>query len=399
MNKGITFLLMFVILGAMGLVLFSHVSADKDGAPARKSDASGVAAGKTDAAGAPLTDLIRIDPPMLSLNPPGGPLPDGSPRTVRLLPDGSPGPARPATDASPDPAGAQAQTRAREDETRAGPPARQTQTQLQQQPMQAQLQPQQAQLQPQQTENASGGRSAGRATYPPSLTPWETPAARNPAAPDPAARANASQGAYAAPVVSEPAEPQRPAPAVSGTAPAPDTRPAPAATQSRADAPAAQRPPGTADTPQRAAPPQAPLAAEVPARARAGVPENTTERTRPPQPAPVRAGQSPEKPFKSAHTLKNISLTFAGNDMLLQLEADSAFPCKTFSLSGPDRLVIDLPGAWKGMKAPTVPGNRIVKKARMGLQSDSARLVLDLSSPLKNHKVEQRGNVVEILVQ
>jgi hypothetical protein len=85
--------------------------------------------------------------------------------------------------------------------------------------------------------------------------------------------------------------------------------------------------------------------------------------------------------------------------MRLLLEADGAFPCKTFALSGPDRLVIDLPGAWKGMKAPTVPGNRIVRKARVGLQSNSARLVLDLNSPLKNHKVEQRGNMVEILVQ
>jgi hypothetical protein len=175
--------------------------------------------------------------------------------------------------------------------------------------------------------------------------------------------------------------------------------PAPAATQSRAVAPAAQRPSTAAETPQRTAPPEAPPAAGVPARARAEVPENAEERTRPAQPAAARSGQSAEKPFTNTHTLKNISLTFVGNDMLLLLEADSAFSCKTFALREPDRLVIDLPGAWKGMKAPTVPGNRIVRKARMGLQSDRARLVLDLSSPLKNHKVEQRGNMVEILVQ
>jgi N-acetylmuramoyl-L-alanine amidase len=163
--------------------------------------------------------------------------------------------------------------------------------------------------------------------------------------------------------------------------------------------PAAQRRETTAGMPPRPAPPEAPPAAGTPARARAEVPENAMERARPPRPAPGRAAQSPEQSYKSAHTLKNISLTFAGNDMRLLLEADSAFPCKIFALSGPDRLVIDLPGAWKGMKAPTVPGNRIVRKARVGLQSSGARLVLDLSSPLKNHKVEQRGNLVEILVQ
>jgi hypothetical protein len=402
MNKGITSLIMLVILGAMGLVFFFHVSAEEDGAAARKNDVPAAASTrKPNAVATPLTDLIRIDPPMSSLDLPAEPRPAGSPVTVRVP-------------AGASPASADARTRplAREGETSAGatarqePPTQQPQTQQ----MQAQQMPiQQAQVRQTQTEDASGGRTAGRQTYPPSLTPWTAPPASGSAA-----RTTSSQGTYVAPVYPEPAEQQRPVPGASGPAPTRDTPPelsasAPAAPQSRtgtspvtqpvASAPAAQRRETAAEMPQRPDPPEAPPAVAAPTRARAGVPESTTEKTRPPQPASASAAQSPEKSYKSAHTLTNISLTFVGNDMRLLLEADNAFPCKTFALSGPDRLVIDLPGAWKGMKAPTVPGNRIVRKARVGLQSNSARIVLDLSSPLKNHKVEQRGNVVEILVQ
>ncbi|MDR2124933.1 MAG: AMIN domain-containing protein [Desulfovibrio sp.] len=392
MNKGITLLIMLVILGAMGLVFFFHVSADKAGPTARNNAAPAsspaAVARKPDPAAAHLTDLVRIDPPMASLNPPGGPQPDGTPKTVRLL-----------AGASPAPADARAQTRARESETPPAAPVRQM-PQAQEQ----QTRTQQAQTRQPQTEDASGSRPAGRQTYPPSLTPWETPPAANSAA-----GTNGRPGAYAAPVSPESAEPQRPASAGpqsrADTSSLPPGRAdsssaaQPYAPQSRADTPAAQRPETATETMPRPAPPEATPAGDISARARSGIPENAAERPRPPQPAPGRSAQRPETSYKNPHTLKNVSLTFAGNDMSLRLEADSAFPCKTFTLSGPDRLVIDLPGAWKGMKAPTVPGNRIVRKARVGLQSDGARLVLDLSSPLKKHKVEQNGNVVEILVQ
>lgn len=102
---------------------------------------------------------------------------------------------------------------------------------------------------------------------------------------------------------------------------------------------------------------------------------------------------------KAGHSLKSISLAPAGQSMRLRIEADSDFPCKTFVLTGPDRLVIDLPGTWKGVKAPSVPQNLLVKSARKGDQPAGPRLVLDLSKPIKGHKVERSGNVVEIVLQ
>ncbi|MDR1685456.1 MAG: hypothetical protein LBR82_03270, partial [Desulfovibrio sp.] len=204
MNKGITLLIMLVILGAMGLVFFFHVSAERDGATARKSDMpTAVSVRKPDAAGNPPTDLIRIDPPMSSLDPPAGSRPDGSPGPVRLV-----------AGVSPAQADARARTSAREGETSAAAPARQMPQGQQgqgqqpqgQQPQGQQGQAQQGQTRQTQPEGASGIRPAGRQTYPPSLTPWETSAASSPAA-----RTTESQGAYVAPVFPEPAEPQRPA--------------------------------------------------------------------------------------------------------------------------------------------------------------------------------------------
>lgn len=100
-----------------------------------------------------------------------------------------------------------------------------------------------------------------------------------------------------------------------------------------------------------------------------------------------------------AHSLRTIGLGFAGQRMQLRIEADDPFPVKAFALDNPDRLVVDLPGTWKGMKAPSVPENAIVGKVRLGSQPAGPRLVLDLKRPLKNHSIERAGNRVDILVQ
>lgn len=112
---------------------------------------------------------------------------------------------------------------------------------------------------------------------------------------------------------------------------------------------------------------------------------------------PVAKGASPSN--TGAHTLRSINLGFSGQQMLLRIEAGDTFPVKTFALTGPDRLVVDLPGSWKGMKAPAVPDNNVVSKVRLGDQPAGPRLVLDLKGPLKNHTVERSGNRVDILVK
>lgn len=122
----------------------------------------------------------------------------------------------------------------------------------------------------------------------------------------------------------------------------------------------------------------------------------------PPPPARNSSGEKSkqtELSSKGTHVLKNIGLHFAGQNMRLRIEADSAFPSKVFTLTSPDRLVIDLPGVWKGLRGPVVPQNQIVKNVRVGLQKDSARIVLDLSGPPKSHSVDRSGNVVEVLVR
>jgi hypothetical protein len=78
------------------------------------------------------------------------------------------------------------------------------------------------------------------------------------------------------------------------------------------------------------------------------------------------------------------SLKFRGLGMFLAIEADSPLPVKYFVLSSPDRLVIDLPGAWKNLKLPAIPSNMLVKDIRIGRQADSDRIVIDLSRKIKN---------------
>ncbi|MDR1947472.1 MAG: AMIN domain-containing protein [Desulfovibrio sp.] len=360
MNKGITILLTLVILGAMGMVLFSHINNKNDLAATGKSgNTGGASADKKSAggtgAGTSVSDLIRIDPPLSSLNPPPDPTPAGAPRAVRLT-AGSDAPT-----GTPAPSGFRSDTRGRTDENHAAPPTRQSPA-----------------GEAPARQDAAGQDAARPPGGPPGLTPWENPPQANQAA-----RTNGSPTADAAP--------GRPGPAVTAQASLNAAGASPDSASGTAQTPESRRPSappaaqGRANTSERQAP-----AGET-AR------QNAAPETPRPATAPARTPALPSD--RGAHTLKNISLTFDGNDMRLLIEADNDFPCKTFALSEPDRLVIDLPGTWKGMKAPTVPGNRIIRKVRIGLQSAGPRLVLDLSSPLKNHRVERRGNMVEITVQ
>ncbi|MDL2316898.1 AMIN domain-containing protein, partial [Desulfovibrio sp. OttesenSCG-928-A18] len=115
-----------------------------------------------------------------------------------------------------------------------------------------------------------------------------------------------------------------------------------------------------------------------------------------PDPAPSQSSASPGD--KNSHTLLNIELRPDGRQVTLVLEADSPFKVKPFALPGPDRLVIDLPGTWRGIRGPTVPENRFVKNVRLGKNEKGPRIVLDLHRTMK-HTVTQKDNVVEIVMQ
>lgn len=98
------------------------------------------------------------------------------------------------------------------------------------------------------------------------------------------------------------------------------------------------------------------------------------------------------------HTLKNIGLHFYGNSIYLKVEADSAFPYKVFYLPEPDRLVLDLPGNWKGVSAPEIPSNQLVTKVRVGTQPAGPRIVLDLSRSSKYKVNRISDTVIEIIM-
>ena len=114
----------------------------------------------------------------------------------------------------------------------------------------------------------------------------------------------------------------------------------------------------------------------------------------PPQPQapaqpvlPVQPQRTPQIDPAAEQTLSIMALRFAGQGMVLKVQAEEAFTCKSFVLPSPDRLVIDLGGKWANMRAPMVPDNTLIKSARTGRQENAARLVLDLARPLKKHDI------------
>jgi hypothetical protein len=84
-----------------------------------------------------------------------------------------------------------------------------------------------------------------------------------------------------------------------------------------------------------------------------------------------------------------LGLHSRGHGMVLVIEGDSALPVRRFVLEGPDRLVVDLPGSWRNLKTPVVPDNDLVKSVRLGRHGDADRLVLDLKTRLKSHRISR----------
>jgi hypothetical protein len=99
------------------------------------------------------------------------------------------------------------------------------------------------------------------------------------------------------------------------------------------------------------------------------------------------------------HALKDIELRVTGQKAQLRIEAEDSFPCKAFVLSDPPRLVIDLPGAWQKMRAPSVPANRVVRGVRIGIQDRGPRLVLDMEKMPSYEIGRPAYGVVEIAIQ
>ena len=102
----------------------------------------------------------------------------------------------------------------------------------------------------------------------------------------------------------------------------------------------------------------------------------------------TQAAQEPAQPLEKFN-LTGISLKAEGSDMILTLTADKRFNYKSFTLTGPDRLVVDLVGEWKGVKVPGMPSNRLISKVREGRFEGVHRIVMDLKAPLAGYETKR----------
>lgn len=174
--------------------------------------------------------------------------------------------------------------------------------------------------------------------------------------------------------------------------PSPAPQPKPEAPAAPPAPPAEAAPPARAENAPQATPPAAP--AQRPAPAPAPTPAPAPAAKPAPAPAPARA-TAEQKPRATASVpegsgnILDISLHFKDDGLLLRIEGDGPLPAKYFILSQPERLVLDLPGAWKGLKRPDIPSNNLVKSARLGRQGNADRLVLDLAVPVKTHNLSR----------
>lgn len=397
MNKGITLLILLVVLGAMGLVMYSHGNSGKP-APALPSAAVAPVDGS---AGGPAGDLAQrngyasplqapqggggglrpIEPPIgAAANTDGAPravtlTAGGDPRTVRpVVPQRTEEPAPPVT-VEPKTSGA---TRQEQPSAQAKPQtAAPAQTKPQAPPAQTKPQTPAAQSKtPAQNkpESAAGSQPEPRTTAQPA--------------------ASATEGNSATPA--------RPGTMQSGTA--------------QSGTPGLMAGPTPWDAPKQGASGQGQIQGQAQGQMQgqtqsgaSGVSEGSvtasltpspTASTNPRQP-PVTDPIVSEKSLSKtgSHSLRSIHLGFSGQQMQLRIEAGEPFPVKAFALTNPDRLVVDLPGTWKDMKAPSVPDNSIVSAIRLGQQPGGPRLVLDLKGPLKNHAIERSGNRVDVMVR
>ena len=207
------------------------------------------------------------------------------------------------------------------------------------------------------------------------------PAAQNTAQPS----AQTTPPVQTPPVQAPPAQPQTPV----ETVPPPADRPQEQATETPSAQPSSlpalqplDTPPPTPEETAQTSPPE-------PSNA-----PNTTVDGAAPALTPLAS-----LPKNGKHTMKALGLHFSGNSIYLRIEAGTAFPFKTFSLSGPDRLVVDLPGTWTGISAPSIPGNNLVTGARVGNQPAGPRLVLDLSRKVKTKVERISDTIVEITLE
>lgn len=85
-------------------------------------------------------------------------------------------------------------------------------------------------------------------------------------------------------------------------------------------------------------------------------------------------------PKKNADTIIYSELMMDGNQVGFVFEGDKPISPKTFRLTNPDRVVLDIEGCWI-LKTPQLISNRMVKDIRSNSQKEKTRIVFDLKVP------------------
>lgn len=119
------------------------------------------------------------------------------------------------------------------------------------------------------------------------------------------------------------------------------------------------------------------------------------------QAAPAKTAAAPATPqtAKGDHAITSATIKFSGSTAILHLQGDAPIQYKYIVLPNPDRLALDLVGAWS-VSAPAVPSNRVIEKVRVGRYGENTRIVLDLKAAPTKHEVVKSGDKgIEVRVQ
>ena len=153
------------------------------------------------------------------------------------------------------------------------------------------------------------------------------------------------------------------------------------------------------------APAKAEKAAPAPAKAEKAAPVARPQAAAPAAPAaqaaPAKAAAAPTVPqtAKGDHAITSATIKFSGSTAILHLQGDAPIQYKYIVLPNPDRLALDLVGAWS-VSAPAVPSNRVIEKVRVGRYGENTRIVLDLKAAPTKHEVVKSGDKgIEVRVQ
>lgn len=97
--------------------------------------------------------------------------------------------------------------------------------------------------------------------------------------------------------------------------------------------------------------------------------------------------------------VESATLTMDGDVVTLNLRGVAPMRGKSFMLTGPDRVVLDIDGDWK-VEAPRVPSNRMVRSLRVGTQDKATRLVFDMRvTPLKVKVTNPTPDSLELTIR